>query len=167
MTLKAPTHTGTIHVYSNTWFCVRRCRPFECFRSLVFVVRVAVVPQHSRIKDSLLQIQAPSRCSGHALEKFVVPLKPTIRSLEAAKDSFQRLVGVAPLHRIVFVSSAHGDNRGKKGVLCFWAASGGGCDHDEKSMINGERWVGVGIGPVVHDAFAHLLSIPNMRKTYQ
>ena len=51
-------------------------------------------------------------------------------------------------------------------VLCFWAASGG-CDHDEKSMIHGERWVGVGIGHGVHDAFAHLHSIPNMRKTTQ
>ena len=38
-------------------------------------------------------------------------------------------------------------------------------DHDEKSVIHRERWVAVGIGHGLHDAFAHLLSIPNMRKT--
>ena len=89
-----------------------------------------------------------------------------MRSLAAAQGQLSAAVGVVPLRRIAFVSSAQGDSRGKEGVLCFWAASGG-CDHDEKSMIHGERWVGVGVGLAVHDAFAHLLSIPNMRKTNQ
>ena len=77
-------------------------------------------------------------------------MKRTIRSSAAAQGQLSAAVSVVLFRRIALVSSAHGDSRGKKGVLFFWAASGG-CDHDEKSMIHGERWVGVGVGPVVHD----------------
>ena len=150
-------------MYSNIWFVsggVVRSNAFVRWISLS-VLQLFLSTPGSRTRYSRFKRR---HIVAVMLWKSSPPVEAHDKKFGSCKGQLSAAVDVVPLSRIALVSSAHGDSRGKKGVLCFWAASGG-CDHDEKSMIHGERWVGVGVGPVVHDAFAHLLSIPNMRKT--
>ena len=54
MTFEAPTHTGTVHMYSYTWFVSGGVVRSNAFVQLELVVSFAVVPQDSRIKVTLL-----------------------------------------------------------------------------------------------------------------
>ena len=90
MTLEAPTHTGTIHMHSNTWFVSGGVVCSNAFVRWISLLVLQLFFSTPRPRIRLSRFKRRHIVAVMRWKKFVLPLKPTIRSVAAAKDSFQR-----------------------------------------------------------------------------